>query len=48
MGGHNRALLRESGFDDAAIDRPRGLGVIAGTTPAEHGRSHDTGHAAGP
>lgn len=30
MGQHNVALLREAGFDDAAIDKLRALGVIAG------------------
>ena len=44
MGEHNRSLLREAGFDDAAIDKLQALGVIAGP----HGAAHDTGHAAGP
>jgi len=48
MGEHNEALLREAGFDAAQIRKLRELGVIAGTSPAEHGTGHDTGHAAGP
>jgi crotonobetainyl-CoA:carnitine CoA-transferase CaiB-like acyl-CoA transferase len=34
MGEHNDALLREAGFDDAAIAKLRELGVIAATLPA--------------
>ena len=30
MGQHNEALLREAGFDDAAIAKLRALGVVAG------------------
>ena len=30
MGEHNEALLREAGFDDAAIAKLREIGVIAG------------------
>jgi crotonobetainyl-CoA:carnitine CoA-transferase CaiB-like acyl-CoA transferase len=48
MGEHNEALLAEAGFDAGAIRKLRELGVIAGTSPAEHGIGHDTGHAAGP
>jgi crotonobetainyl-CoA:carnitine CoA-transferase CaiB-like acyl-CoA transferase len=48
MGEHNDALLAEAGFDAGAIRKLRELGVIAGTSPAEHGVGHDTGHAAGP
>jgi succinate--hydroxymethylglutarate CoA-transferase len=48
MGEHNEALLREAGFDAAQIRKLLELGVIAGTSPVEHGASHDTGHAAGP
>jgi succinate---hydroxymethylglutarate CoA-transferase len=48
MGEHNEALLREAGFDSAQIAKLRELNVIAGTSPAEHGAGHDTGHAAGP
>ena len=48
MGEHDEALLREAGFDAAQIRKLRELGVIAGTSPAEHGTGHDTGHAAGP
>jgi crotonobetainyl-CoA:carnitine CoA-transferase CaiB-like acyl-CoA transferase len=33
MGADNDALLREAGFDDAAIARLRSLGVIAGGAP---------------
>ena len=29
MGEHNEALLRDAGFDDAAIAKLRELGVIA-------------------
>jgi succinate---hydroxymethylglutarate CoA-transferase len=47
MGEHNEALLREAGFDAAAIAKLQALGVIAGVkTP--HGTGHDAGHAAGP
>ncbi|MBI3374342.1 MAG: CoA transferase [Betaproteobacteria bacterium] len=48
MGEHNEALLQEAGFDAAQIQKLRELGVIAGSSPAEHGAAHDTGHAAGP
>jgi crotonobetainyl-CoA:carnitine CoA-transferase CaiB-like acyl-CoA transferase len=48
MGEHNEALLAEAGFDAGEIRKLRELGVIAGTSPAEHGVGHDTGHAAGP
>lgn len=34
MGEHNEVLLREAGFDDAAIAKLRALGVIAGTDAA--------------
>ncbi len=50
MGEHNEALLREAGFDDAAIARLRALGVIEGpgATAAARAGPSDTGHAAGP
>ena len=48
MGEHNEALLRDAGFDAAQIDKLCELGVIAGSSLAEHGAAHDTGHAAGP
>ncbi len=47
MGEHNVALLREAGFDDAAIAKLHALGVIA-ESAAEHGVAKDSGHAAGP
>ena len=48
MGEHNEALLREAGFDAAQIDKLCELGVIAGSSLAEHGVAQDSGHAAGP
>ena len=48
MGEHNEDLLREAGFNDAQIDRLCELGVIAGSSLAEHGVAQDSGHAAGP
>ncbi|WP_326538915.1 CaiB/BaiF CoA transferase family protein [Pseudorhodoferax sp.] len=48
MGEHNEALLREAGFDDAAITKLRALGVIAGNAAPEHPEGTDTGHAASP
>ena len=50
MGEHDDAMLREAGFDAAAIARLRELGVIAkrSSAPAgvEHEAGHDVGHAA--
>ena len=50
MGEHNDAMLREAGFDAAAIAKLRELGVIARRTSApagvEHDAGHDVGHAA--
>ena len=50
MGEHDDQMLREAGFDAAAIDRLRELGVIAkrSLAPAgvEHDAGHDIGHAA--
>jgi crotonobetainyl-CoA:carnitine CoA-transferase CaiB-like acyl-CoA transferase len=48
MGEHNGALLREAGFDEAAIAKLEALGVIAGPTTPRNLSGHDTGHAAGP
>ncbi|HVR52491.1 MAG TPA: CoA transferase [Pseudorhodoferax sp.] len=48
MGEHNEALLREAGFDDAAIAKLRALGVIAGAAAPAHPEGMDTGHAASP
>jgi succinate--hydroxymethylglutarate CoA-transferase len=48
MGEHNEALLREAGFDEAAIAKLRALGVIAGQAAPVHPEGQDTGHAAGP
>ncbi|WP_218510040.1 CaiB/BaiF CoA-transferase family protein [Variovorax sp. dw_308] len=47
MGQDNDALLREAGFDDAAIAKLRDLGVIAESREA-HALAEDIGHAAGP
>ena len=49
MGEHDDQMLREAGFDAAAIARLRELGVIAALgAPAgvEHEVGHDVGHAA--
>jgi len=50
MGEHDDQMLREAGFDVAAIERLRELGVIAkrSLAPAgvEHEVGHDVGHAA--
>ena len=48
MGEHNEALLREAGFDDAAIRKLRELGVIDAKKPTSHATRPDSGHAAGP
>jgi crotonobetainyl-CoA:carnitine CoA-transferase CaiB-like acyl-CoA transferase len=50
MGQDNDALLREAGFDDAAIAKLRDLGVIAETRGEreELALAEDIGHAAGP
>ena len=48
MGADTEAVLREAGFDAAAIARLRDLGVIDPATAAEHRPSQDSGHAAGP
>ncbi|MBU2288175.1 MAG: CoA transferase [Gammaproteobacteria bacterium] len=48
MGEHTDALLRDAGFDDAAIAKLRELGVIAEAHVSKHGSAHDAGHAAGP
>ncbi len=47
MGEHNEALLRDAGFDAAAIAKLRSLGVIADCKSA-HATGQDVGHAAGP
>jgi succinate--hydroxymethylglutarate CoA-transferase len=47
MGQDNDALLREAGFDEAAIARLRSLGVIA-ESREEHVPPRNVGHAAGP
>lgn len=47
MGQDNDTLLREAGFDDAAIARLRSLGVIA-ESREEHAAPENVGHAAGP
>ncbi|MEJ8857102.1 CoA transferase [Variovorax robiniae] len=50
MGQDNDALLREAGFDEAAIAKLRDLGVIAETRGEreELALAEDIGHAAGP
>ncbi|HEY4068633.1 MAG TPA: CoA transferase [Burkholderiaceae bacterium] len=45
MGEHTDAVLRDAGFDAAAIAKLRALGVIAGPPGVEHPVGHDTGHA---
>jgi succinate--hydroxymethylglutarate CoA-transferase len=51
MGEHNDVLLREAGFDDAAIARLRALGAIADVTarvaPVERVSPSDAEHATG-
>jgi formyl-CoA transferase len=48
MGEHDDVMLREAGFDAAAIARLRELGVIAGRSaaPAPVAAELDVGHAA--
>jgi crotonobetainyl-CoA:carnitine CoA-transferase CaiB-like acyl-CoA transferase len=48
MGEHTDSLLREAGFDDAAIAKLRSLGVIDTASQAAHPLAADAGHAAGP
>ena len=48
MGQHTDALLREAGFDDAAIAKLRALGVIDAKSETTHPVAADAGHAAGP
>jgi crotonobetainyl-CoA:carnitine CoA-transferase CaiB-like acyl-CoA transferase len=48
MGQHTDALLREAGFDAAAIAKLRALGVIDANAPVAHHAGQDAGHAAGP
>jgi succinate---hydroxymethylglutarate CoA-transferase len=45
MGEHTTAVLREAGFDSAAIAKLEELGVIAGAPLATHPVGPDTGHA---
>jgi crotonobetainyl-CoA:carnitine CoA-transferase CaiB-like acyl-CoA transferase len=46
MGEHDDAMLREAGFDAAAIAKLRALGVIAGRSPKSPALDRDAGHAA--
>jgi len=46
MGEHTEALLREAGFDAAAIAKLRQLGVIADTTAPAASTHHPSGLAA--
>ena len=48
MGENTEPLLREAGFDAAAIAKLRTLGVIDGSSLAAHTTTADAGHAAGP
>jgi hypothetical protein len=45
MGEHDDDLLREAGFDAAAIAKLRALGVIAGRAPQSPHVDADAGHA---
>ena len=46
MGEHDDAMLREAGFDVAAIAKLRALGVIAGRSLTPPALDRDAGHAA--
>jgi len=48
MGEHTESLLREAGFDSAAIAKLQRLGVIDTPSEAAHPIVEDAGHAAGP
>jgi len=48
MGEHTDSLLRDAGFDNAAIEKLRSLGVIDTPSEAAHPIAADAGHAAGP
>ena len=43
MGEHTEALLREAGFDAAAIAKLQQLGVIAGAVPPPEAALHPAG-----